>query len=50
VLQARGGAFDFLPSLAFGIILLTNLTLLIGSVRARNLPAVEPELAEATPA
>lgn len=46
VLQARGDAFAFLPSLAFAIILLTNVTLLIGSVRARNLPAPDPEPAE----
>jgi hypothetical protein len=32
--------------LAFAIILLTNVTLLIGSVRARNLPASDPEPAE----
>ncbi len=46
VLEARGDAFAFLPSLAFAIILLTNVTLLIGSVRARNLPAPDPEPAE----
>jgi hypothetical protein len=41
VLEARGTGFAFLPSLAFGIILLTNLTLLVGTIRARNLPAVD---------
>ena len=46
VLEARGDTFAFLPSLAFGIILLTSVTLLIGSVRARNLPASDPEPAE----
>jgi cell volume regulation protein A len=50
VLEARGAGFEFLPSLAFAIILLTNVTLLIGSVRARNLPAPEPETTEAAPA
>jgi len=52
VLEARGSGFEFLPSLAFAIILLTNITLLIGSVRARNLPASEPETetTEAAPA
>ena len=44
VTQARGAAFDFLPSTAFTLILITNLVLLIGSIRARNLPAVEPEV------
>jgi cell volume regulation protein A len=39
VLQARGSDFTFLPSLAFAAILLTNLILLVGTVRARNLPA-----------
>jgi NhaP-type Na+/H+ or K+/H+ antiporter len=50
VLEARGAGFEFLPSLAFAIILLTNVTLLIGSVRARNLPTAEPETSEAAPA
>lgn len=36
VLEARGAEFEFLPSLAFAIILLTNLLLLIGTLRARN--------------
>jgi cell volume regulation protein A len=40
VLEARGAAFEFLPSLAFAIILLTNLMVLIASFRARSLPAI----------
>jgi hypothetical protein len=40
VLEARGAAFDFLPSLAFAVILLSNLVLLIGTLRARGLPPV----------
>jgi cell volume regulation protein A len=42
VLEARGSAFDFLPSLAFAVILLSNLVLLIGTFRARGM-AVETE-------
>jgi len=38
VLQARGNEFGFLPSLAFAVVLLTNLVLLVGTVRARKLP------------
>jgi potassium/hydrogen antiporter len=37
VLEARGGQFEFLPSLAFAVILLSNLVLLIGTFRARGL-------------
>lgn len=43
VLAARGTAFEFLPSLAFAVVLLSNLVLLVGTVRARNLPAVPRE-------
>jgi potassium/hydrogen antiporter len=43
VLQARGSEFAFLPSLAFAVVLLTNLILLVGTVRARKLPVVEVE-------
>jgi cell volume regulation protein A len=39
VVEARGTDFAFLPSLAFAVILLTNLILLVGTIRARNLPA-----------
>lgn len=39
VLEARGAIFEFLPALAFAVILLTNVVLLVGTFRARNLPA-----------
>lgn len=39
VVETRGSDFAFLPALAFSLILLTNLVLLVGTVRARNLPA-----------
>jgi cell volume regulation protein A len=43
VVEARGTSFAFLPSLAFAVILLTNLILLIGTIRARNLrPVPDP--------
>ena len=38
VFEARGNSFEFLPSLAFAVVLLSNLILLVGTVRARNLP------------
>jgi cell volume regulation protein A len=37
VVEARGADFEFLPSLAFAVILMTNLAVLIGSLRARRL-------------
>jgi hypothetical protein len=40
VLEARGNDFAFLPSLAFAVILLSNLVLLVGTIRAQNLPPV----------
>jgi cell volume regulation protein A len=43
VVESRGPDFSFLPSLAFAVIVITNLVLLIGSFRARNLPPLEPE-------
>jgi hypothetical protein len=46
VLAARGEAFSFLPSLAFAVILLSNLVLLIGTFRARGMAAVEGASAE----
>lgn len=46
VLEARGTQFDFLPSLAFAVILLTNLVLLIGTLRARRLPGPETAVAD----
>jgi len=36
-LEARGAQFAFLPSLAFAVILLSNLVLLIGTFRARGI-------------
>jgi hypothetical protein len=47
VFEARGNEFAFLPSLAFGVVVLTNLVLLVGVVRARNLPASEPATVQA---
>lgn len=41
VLEKRGDAFDFLPSLAFAVILLSNLVLLIGTFRARGMAPTE---------
>jgi Na+:H+ antiporter len=41
VLEVRGETFRFLPDLAFAVILLTNLVLLVGTIRARGLPAQE---------
>jgi potassium/hydrogen antiporter len=50
VLEARGSSFAFLPSLAFAVVLLTNLTVLVGTIRARNLPPpVTEETNEAAP-
>ena len=46
VLDARGAALAFLPSLAFAVILLTCAVLLVGTVRARHLPVQAPELDE----
>jgi Na+:H+ antiporter len=40
VLETRGNEFQFLPDLAFAVILLTNLVLLAGTIRARNLQDV----------
>jgi cell volume regulation protein A len=37
ILEARGAAFEFLPSLAFAVILITNLALLVGTLRSRRL-------------
>ena len=37
VFDAMGSEYRFLPDLAFAIILLTNLTLLVGAIRARGL-------------
>ncbi|MGC0775311.1 MAG: cation:proton antiporter [Candidatus Acidiferrum sp.] len=47
ILQARGADFEFLPSLAFAVILITSLVLVIGTLRARRLfpepPPTAPE-------
>jgi len=37
IVEARGTEFEFLPSLAVAVILITNIALLIGSLRARRL-------------
>ena len=42
VVEARGNDFAFLPSLAFTVVLLSNLTVLVGTIRARNLPPLTP--------
>jgi cell volume regulation protein A len=54
VVEAEGAAFGFLPNLAFAIILLTNLLLLLGTIRARRIeatvvPADASEPAPSTP-
>jgi len=55
VLEARGTQFEFLPSLAFAVILLSNVVLLIGTFRARGLASTDtpseslPPVAEVTP-
>lgn len=47
IVEARGANFEFLPSLVFAIILITNLALLIGSLRARrHVPATPPSASE----
>jgi Na+:H+ antiporter len=38
VVQARGSSFSFLPAVAFATILVTNLMLVIGTIRASQLP------------
>jgi potassium/hydrogen antiporter len=48
VLETRGTAFEFLPPLAFALILLTNVTLLVGTFRARHLPRPELQTSEAS--
>jgi CBS-domain-containing membrane protein len=45
IVNFRGADFAFLPSLAFTVILITNLALLIGSLRARRLFPVPPPAA-----
>jgi potassium/hydrogen antiporter len=51
VVESRGANFAFLPSLAFAVVLLTNLIVLVGTIRARKLPTPgAPELGVPTPA
>ena len=48
VIDDRGAEYVFLRSSAFAIILLTNLLVVLGSIRARRgaqLPVAEPEIA-----
>jgi potassium/hydrogen antiporter len=46
VLEARGTPFEFLPSLAFAVILLSNLVLLIGTFRARGMECTDSLVVE----
>ena len=41
VFDAMGSEYRFLPDLAFAVILLTNILLLVGAIRARRLPVQE---------
>jgi hypothetical protein len=43
VLDARGKDYNFLPDLAFAVILLSNIVLLGGTIRSRALPAIAAE-------
>ena len=47
VLETRGLALSFLPPLAFALVVLTNVTLLIGTFRARYPPAPQLQASEA---
>lgn len=47
IVDAHGTAFAFLPDYAFGVILITCLQLLAGTVRARSLPPSAPQGAAA---
>jgi hypothetical protein len=42
VIEVRGASMAFLPSLAVVVILLTNLLLVVGTVRAGKAPFDEP--------
>lgn len=44
VVQSRGSSFAFLPAVAFAAILVTNLMLVIGSIRASRLPVPAAEI------
>ena len=48
VFNARGRQFDFLPALAFATIVVTNILVIFGSIRAkrRQPPQAEPALAK----
>jgi len=48
VLNVRGSQFDFLPALAFATIVVTNILVIFGSIRAkrRQPPQAEPALAK----
>jgi Na+:H+ antiporter len=50
IIRARGPQFEFLTGLAFAAILVTNLLVIVGTVRARRLtePSALPEAAPAT--
>jgi cell volume regulation protein A len=51
IVEARGAALEFLPSLAFAVILVTNMALLVGTLRARRLfPKATATAAEAAEA
>jgi Na+:H+ antiporter len=43
VVHARGRYFEFLPAIAFAIILATNVMLVVGSIQASRLPAAQSE-------
>jgi len=47
VFDALGAEYRFLPDLTFAVILLTNVVLLVGAIRARRLPLPEAEPAKA---
>jgi NhaP-type Na+/H+ or K+/H+ antiporter len=49
IMEARGAEFQFLPSLACAVILITNLAMLISSLRARKpIPGPTPAMPEPT--
>lgn len=49
VIEARGATFAFLPALAFSMILLTNVLVVIGSVRAGPSPSPGPPAVSSAP-
>jgi cell volume regulation protein A len=50
VLEATGNSFQFLPTLAFGVIVFTNLLVVLGSVRARKKARTAPPSVAEPPA